>query len=255
MQFKGLITLLLSFFSISCAAQCDFKFDVKNYEVCFVPEMDAYFYVDNIPDGIKKHLRQGIYWESTIGNLIKMYSSEGSVVVDVGAHIGIHTIAMSRAVGTEGKVIAFEPQKKMYVEQLQNLKLNDCSNVISIRKALGERSKTIELAQRNSENEGGTPIGWGGDEAKMITLDSLELENVSLIKIDVESYEYFVFQGARETILRNKPVIIFEVMGGHDYKKCTEEIKSKFDQVLSLVESFGYRVSLIFGNDYIAFPD
>lgn len=232
----------------------EFEFNESDYQKCHVPGMDAFFYVDSIPDGIKSHLRQGVYWEGTIGNLIRDHVKKDSVAIDVGAHIGIHTITMSRKVGPQGAVIAFEPQKKMYVELYQNLKLNNCTNVVPIRKALGETYKTIQMTARDPVNEGGTPIGVGGDSAQMIPLDSLHLQNVSLIKIDVERYEFFVLQGARETILRNKPVIIFEVMGEHDYQTGSQEIRQKFDQVISLVQSFGYKVELIFGNDYIAFP-
>jgi FkbM family methyltransferase len=237
-----------------CADPGDPDFDEKNYKVYFVSGIDACFYIDDVPDGIKAHLRRGDYWESAIGTLIKTHSVEGTTVVDIGAHIGIHTITMSRKVGPEGKVISFEPQHKIFAEQLENLRINDCSNVTPLCKAAGETFKTIELSSRNPENEGGTSLGSGGDFAEMITLDSLKLNHVSLIKVDVERYEYFVFLGAQETILRNRPVLIFEVMGEHDYTSCSEEIKARFDQVFSFVASLGYKISLIFGNDYIAFP-
>lgn len=226
-----------------------------DYHVYCVPEMGACFYVDEVPDGIKWHLRQGIYWESTIGRLIEKYTKEGSTAIDVGAHLGIHTITMSRKVGGAGKVVAFEPQHKMYTELLGNLALNGCLNVNAYRMALGEENRMIQLNQRNPENEGGTAIGTGGDDAQMVTLDSLELTNVSLIKIDVERYEYFVLQGARETILKNKPVIIFELLSGDDYFTCDAETKQQFDNVFDFVRSLGYRVDLIFGADYIALPN
>jgi FkbM family methyltransferase len=232
----------------------DGSLDRSKYQKCYVKGLDAYFYVDEIPDGIKSFLKDGVYWEGTIGNLIKKYVKEGSTAVDVGAHIGIHTIAMSRKAGPQGQVVAFEPQKKMYAEQLLNLKINHCNNVVSIPKALGESSKTIQMNPRNPVNEGGTSIGEGGDFVEMITLDSLNLQNVSLIKVDVEHYEYFVFKGAKETILRNRPVIIFEIMGNFDYKTSPDEVKSQFDRVSALVESYGYKVFQIFGNDHIAFP-
>jgi len=224
------------------------------YKKCYVPELDAYFFIDNIPDEIKNHLRKGIYWESAIGNLIKKNVRINSIAIDIGAHIGIHTITMSRKVGRNGNVVAFEPQEKMYGELLQNLKVNHCSNVTPLRQAVGDTEQTIQLNVRNILNEGGTAIGEGGDFAQMTRLDSLNLNNVSLIKIDVECYEYHVFQGARETILRNKPIIIFELMSGSDYYDCSPEIKEEFDKVFLLLKSWGYKVNLIFGADYIAVP-
>jgi FkbM family methyltransferase len=229
--------------------------DQSLYSLCHVPEMAAYFYVDrDTTDSIKKHLQQGLYWEGTIGNLIKKYTAYGSIAIDIGAHIGIHTITMSRKVGPQGKVISFEPQKKMYRECLHNLSVNQCTNVIAMRKAVGDSERTIHMEPINAKNEGGCAIGVGGDEAEMITLDSLHLKGVSLIKVDVERYELFVFQGMRETILANKPVLIFEVMGEHDYVTATPEVRKCFDDVIEYVKSLNYDVRQIFGNDYIAFP-
>lgn len=234
--------------------QNKYELDESKYEICFVPDLSAYFYIDDIPDGIKTHLKKGLYWEGTINLLIKHYVKEGSLAIDIGAHIGVHTITMSRKAGPKGAVIAFEPQKKIYTELLHNLSINKCKNVIPLRKAVGESFSVIQMAKANPLNEGGTSFGTGGDFAEMIPLDTLNLNNVSLIKIDVERYEYNVFQGAKETILRNKPVIIFEIMGENDYETAPNEIKTKFKEVISLVESFGYEVSVIFGNDFIAFP-
>ena len=228
--------------------------DMSDYQPYFIYDLNAHFYVDDLPDGIKSFLRRGIFWEGNIGLIIKKYVKEGTIAVDVGSHIGIHTLTMSRKVGPQGAVFAFEPQKKMYAEQVENLSVNQCNNVLSIRKALGDCNKTIQMALRDPGNEGGTMIGEGGDVAEMITLDSLNLKNVSLIKVDVEHFEYFVFLGAKETIERNKPVIVFEIMGNYDYKTGTDEIKQQFDRVIDLVESFGYKVYQVFGNDHIAFP-
>jgi FkbM family methyltransferase len=44
----------------------------------------------------------------------------------------------------------------------------------------------------------------------VITLDSLNLDNISMIKIDVENHENEVLEGAKQTILRNKPIIFIE---------------------------------------------
>jgi FkbM family methyltransferase len=44
----------------------------------------------------------------------------------------------------------------------------------------------------------------------VITLDSLNLDNISMIKIDVENHENEVLEGAKQTILRNKPIVFIE---------------------------------------------
>ncbi len=232
------------------------KFDPEKYKLYKVDfDLRASFYIDDVPDSIKSHLKKGAPFEAVIGKLIEKYAKYGSVAVDIGAHIGIHTILMSRKVGGSGAVVAFEPQKKIYLEQQQNLRINDCSNVLSIRKAIGNDCKSIELTPVKPTNEGGTGIGKGGDSAEMITLDSLNLQNVSLIKIDVECSELSVFEGAQETIRRNRPVIIFEVMGPYDHQNSSPEIQKRICETLEFVRSMGYEITSVFStNDFVAFP-
>lgn len=232
------------------------KFDPEKYKLYNVDfDLKARFYIDDVPDSIKSHLKKGDHFEAVIGKLIEKYANYGSVAVDIGAHIGIHTILMSRKVGASGAVIAFEPQKKIYLEQVQNLKINDCTNVLSIRKAIGNECKWIELTPINPTNEGGTGIGTGGDAAEMVPLDSLNLQNVSLIKIDVECSELSVFEGAKETIRKNRPVIIFEVMGPYDHQNSPPEIQRRICETLSFVRSMGYDITSVFStNDFVALP-
>ncbi len=224
------------------------------YRICYSPYLNAFFYIDDVPDSIKSYLRKNDTWEGNIALLIERFVKEGSIAVDIGAHIGVHTLKLSKLVGPHGGVVAFEPQVKMYAEQLRNLKLNRCNNVLSLRKACGEKAQFIQMNPIDPTNEGGTVIGSGGDVAEMIPLDSLNLENVSLIKIDVEESEYFVLQGAKETIARNRPVIFFEILNRPDYEKSPLHEKVNYIRVISLIESMGYEPFVIFGNDYIAFP-
>lgn len=225
----------------------------KNYKRCYVHYPNAIFYIDDVPDSIKTFLRNGYPWEGNTGLIIEEFSKEGSITIDIGAHIGVHTITMSKKVGPEGAVIAFEPQKKIYLELLQNLRFNNCTNVISICKALGETTKIAQMTQIDPTNEGGTAIGAKGDYIEMIPLDSLNLTNVSLIKIDVENYEFFTLQGARDTILRNKPVIVFEVNGSNlDFDPAKEE--ENYNRVMALINSYGYEIYGIHNKDFIAFP-
>jgi FkbM family methyltransferase len=161
---------------------------------------------------------------------------------------------MSEQVGPNGTVICFEPQKKIYRELIMNLILNGCSNVMSYRYAIGETEKVVHMCAAVPGNEGGTPIGMGGDEVMMKTLDSFKLENVSLLKIDVEGYEDYVLLGAKETIMRNRPVILIELMGGNDYDTSSPEIRERVDATKNILRSYNYSVSKVFSADYLAIP-
>ncbi len=230
------------------------KFPYDEYKIATVPKLGS-FYVDDVLDGIKRRLKHGIYWEAGIAKILSRYAKANTIAIDLGAHVGIHTILMSRKVGRRGKVIAFEPQFKIYRELHHNLILNRCThNVISLRLAVGEEEKWVEMTERDPANEGMTTIGNGGDPVHMITLDSLNLDNISLLKMDIESYEFQVLKGAEKTLKRCKPVIVFEILGGIDLDRCSIEHTLLYLDTLDFLKTLGYQVTRISNNDFLAIP-
>lgn len=212
------------------------------------------FYLDDINDLIKAWLRRGMLWEKHLVELFPRYVKPGSTVIDAGAHIGTHTLSFARLAGPQGRVYAFEPQRKIYRELVHNLRLNNASNVVPLRFALGDAAGVIEMSRAVLGNEGGTPIGSGGDKAEVRTLDSFGFRNVSFIKIDVEGAEDMVLQGARATIQRNRPVILIEIQGGHLYEKAKPEVRAKIDATRARLTAMGYRTEHLRGHDYLAIP-
>jgi len=253
--------------------QCDAEIlglplDDSKYNVCCVPSLDAKFCINadiGEKERIKKKLAKGIPWEGRVGKFIRKYTKRGSVAVDAGSHIGVHTITMSRAVGPSGTVHSFEPQKKMCAEQWKNLELNSCNNVFLHRKAVGDRARKMQVGRPIPLHEGARTVvefdaadTESGEEVDMVTLDSLGLENVSLIKADVEFYEYAVFVGARETIQRCRPVVLFEFLADYetprDRDRVPEDIVENAMNTKKLIESYGYTLKKINAANYICFP-
>jgi FkbM family methyltransferase len=230
--------------------------DYGTYRQLFFPPWygDIYFYIDNDQsDSVKRTLKTGHAYEGNLSILIYALTKPNTVAIDIGAHIGVHAVFMSRKTGPHGVVIAFEPNKKLYMEQLANMELNGCKNVISICKGLGDTYKTAY--QRKIEIEQNDPIEGEGDTIDVVPLDAYHFNNVSFIKMDVENYEYFVFTGARETIRRNRPVILFECWIGYNYDTRNEEGQRKnFERVMSLVESYGYEIYVVYNCDFLAIP-
>lgn len=257
MRFVFLVMISLLFVSL----HANDATDEINTKYCryYEPFFKVYYDLDDDPkDTVKTTLKQGLAYEGNIGLILDRLAKRGSSVLDIGSHIGVHTITMSRKVGPKGTVIAFEPDKKLYRELLQNLKINNCNNVVSLCKALGDSEKIVSLKNNHIQqdfDEFWLPISEGViNKVETITLDSLKIDNLSLIKMDVENYEYFVLKGAEETILRNKPVIVFECWIGADYENANPYEKANFDRVISLIESYGYEIHVIYCNDFIAFP-
>lgn len=105
-----------------------------------------------------------------------------------------------------------------------------------------------------ANNEGSTAVGKGGDAAELRTIDSFGFRNVSLIKMDVEGYEDAVLAGAKETIQRERPVLLVEIQGGHNFDVTLPEVRARIVHTIQLVESMGYFVGRISAYDYVAFP-
>jgi FkbM family methyltransferase len=139
------------------------------------------------------------------------------VAVDVGANVGIFT---RRFAFRFKKVLAFEPVPENLECLRENTKM--LKNVGVYPFALGATNRVAQIRML-ADNSGASYVcddpkladyGAGGSvrvvEVEMITLDSLELPTLDLIKIDVQGFERSVLQGARATLTRCKPVILIE---------------------------------------------
>ena len=225
--------------------------DLKIYQESFpieiyslYPVQDHVYWVDEKWDWIKSHyIKKGLVWEPHIEKLLKKYVKSGDTVIDIGGHIGTHTITLSRCVGASGKVHTFEPQTKLFVEMLVNTSLNDCTNVIPHRVALGSTEGMTCITLPCSTNEGIGVVAPYGEKVPLKTLDSFNISNISLMKIDIEGYEIEALKGAKETIQRNRPVIIVEVFSGPE---CIEK--------LNFIHNLGYEISHLGGDDYLCLP-
>lgn len=128
--------------------------------------------------------------------------------IDVGAHIGIFT---TRYAQDFERVIAIEPVNIQYLrantQQYDNVEIyhNAASNVIGEQVYLHNPS-------HNNTNSGAWEITTTPTDyyTTTITIDSLNIEDVDLIKIDTQGVEYSVIEGAHNTIELCKPVIHIE---------------------------------------------
>lgn len=149
--------------------------------------------------------------------LVREHLGDGDFV-DVGAHVGLYTVAASLA--TSGRVLAFEPNPSARAQLSANLTLNACRNVLVVPKAAGgvpgrallhvpatpDPSFSSLDAGRFAEGE---PV-----DVEVTTVDA-EVRAAGLrptvVKIDVEGGELRVVDGMPETIAQHRPVLLAEV--------------------------------------------
>jgi FkbM family methyltransferase len=173
--------------------------------------------------------------------VILPYIPRDGFVVDAGAFIGDHTIAYLKAVGPEGMVTAFEPNKEAYDCLVRNCRAAACFNV-----ALGDKLGTGKIC-RNA-NRGASHIEEG-DEVKIFPLDYFRIGQLDFFKIDVEGMELKVLRGASETIQECKPVICMEIN-----QAALQRNETNAEEVVAFVEALGYDRKLIYPDDTLSAP-
>jgi len=147
--------------------------------------------------------------------LIRAHVRPGMVVVDAGANIGTHTLALANMVGPSGAVLAFEPQRMSFQILCGNMALNSVTNARCYHAAVGAEAGKINVPALDyslPNNFGGLSLNLDipGEQVDLKTLDSFELPALRLLKIDVEGMELNVLQGAVQTIEKYKPCLYVE---------------------------------------------
>lgn len=164
-------------------------------------------------------LNTGTY-EDEINKLIRIFLKPGDIGLDIGGNIGLQSVRMSKVVGEQGKVYAFEPLIHLQEKFKKNMELNRSDNVKLFPFALSnvESEADFSINKRNW-NQGTFSIAVNnqGTEIQHVFIkvadeipDIKSLIRVDLIKIDVEGFEYQVLLGLKQTIEKHKPRIIFE---------------------------------------------
>jgi FkbM family methyltransferase len=156
-------------------------------------------------------------WEPELLALFRGLDLSGGVCVDVGANLGWHTLALSACVGPAGRVFAFEPSPREYRLLLENLRLNNITNVVAERSALGERKETrwLRLNPRNWGDNRIVPERRAGEQDVSVpvhvgdeVLAALPAGAIKLVKVDAQGYDHFVVKGLHETLRRNPDAVL-----------------------------------------------
>lgn len=142
-----------------------------------------------------------------------------STFVDVGANVGQHSLFMSRHVD---RVLAFEPNAEVADRLQANIEFNSISNISLVRTALGSEQAEGRLGSGLENNSGSRSLTWSLDPSLDTivsivraddVLEAYGVQRIDILKLDVEGYEKHVLMGARACLRRDKPVILFELVG------------------------------------------
>jgi FkbM family methyltransferase len=190
------------------------------------------------------------YEEKDASMILKLVPEQG-VVFDVGANMGWYSLLIARHV--KGcQIHAFEPIPKTYSFLTENIELNHATCVTAHHFGLSNESKdlTFYFYPEGSGNASSANLSERKD-AELVTchvekLDDFVIANklhVDFIKCDVEGAELFAFQGATETLQRDKPIVFTEML-----RKWAAKFNYHPNEIIALFVLFGYQCFYAEGN-------
>lgn len=160
-------------------------------------------------------------------------SSENSMVLDVGANIGVYSVSFAKAFPNI-QVHSFEPNQFSITRFLKNASMNKLSNLHLHKTGVGSSPGTLDLFSHKDCELGGATFLASQRQSEMsecIPVEVVALDhvfkgserNISLIKIDVQGFELEVLKGAKELIRTHRPYILFE----HEDVNFQDEVSAK----------------------------
>ncbi|MBN1643755.1 MAG: FkbM family methyltransferase [Dehalococcoidales bacterium] len=170
--------------------------------------------------GVRFKVNEDIYKELAYGlpgYLACRKLRRGDTVVDCGAYVGGFTLYAAQIVGSEGKVICFEPDYESYKKLLDNIKINNFTNVIAINKGIWSCDRTLKFSTgHSSESSIVTNNVEPFNEVQVVSLDNelkrRGIEKVDFIKMDIEGAEIEAVKGCKATIDKGTNFVLHLIM-------------------------------------------
>ena len=155
--------------------------------------------------------------------------TEGSIVFDIGANVGVYTLLASVLVGSEGQVLAFEPAPANTSYLKRHLRLNRMTNVTVIERAVTD-SNGVTSFDNGLNSSMGFISPQGQVQVKTVSLDELiskgEIPTPDFMKIDVEGAEMLVLSGAMSMLGSALPTIFLATHGRDIHQQCCQFLAS-----------------------------
>ena len=165
-------------------------------------------------------------------------------LVDIGAGCGEYPIFAGFA-----HSYAFEPNKTkqcfLYANMLSHDKVYD---VDVLPYCIGDVEKVEVFNGWTSDTD--TRFGDAGVTVEYRTLDSFNIENVGLIKIDIEGFEYYAVKSGLGTIIRNEyPPMLLEIWNDADMEGYFGDRASVYMERRKMLLDMLYRLGYVMIND------
>lgn len=190
--------------------------------VYFVPEYAQH-------RGVSRKIMRKQYEAPRLHDVVKtVMARSGGSMVHAGAFFGDMLPSFSRK--TPGTVYAFEPVVENYLLARAVVHENDLDNVVLMHAGLGADPGVawVETMTRQRHRGGHASIVSGPEEptrrpqrTPLLAVDQLDIEDLSLVQLDVEGFELPILEGAERTIRSQQPAIVVE----DDLDNCSDFLR------------------------------
>lgn len=162
------------------------------------------------------------------------FVKHGDTVADIGAHRGVYADRLSRLVGADGCVHAFEPNPdgrrvlEVVARHRGNLTihpvaLSDHAGTATLMRPVAEGRRVDAMSSLSNPMVEAAP--HDSVEVTVARLDdelASETRRVALVKIDVEGHEQAVLRGAERVLEQSRPVLVMEIEQRHRMQPLSE---------------------------------
>lgn len=177
-----------------------------------------FIYVDPLEESVCPFLIAYGEWEYDTSCVILGLLDKGDHVLEVGAHVGFHTLAMAHRVGRSGRVTSLEANPRLAALARRSLRFNRYDDRVQIiQKAASDTSGTVRFTTSRTVGGGGHIYGGGllGPDTEVIDVDSVRLDDLDagspkLIRLDAEGSEGLILRGSERLLERPDVILCME---------------------------------------------
>lgn len=167
---------------------------------------------------VSDHLRQTEeFYELEFLEGLESLLQPSTLVLDVGAHIGNHTVFFAGVLGL--RVLAYEPNPEAFTLLEQNVRMNGLEKLVTcFPAALSSRAGHVTMARTVADDAGTMAVAEDSDSSDVIRVETHRLDDLDLpdapavyLKLDVEGHETAVLRGGERFLTERRPDVSVEI--------------------------------------------
>lgn len=216
-----------------------FKFSKAN-KINNIKEYKKFFFIYDLIDEVYV---QGSHFN-------QLDYSHFNTIIDAGANIGAFTINAKRTAKNSTKYILIEPDEKNYNDLIENMKLNNITNFLPVKKGLWSSDGILNFYL--SDRAGEHSVINSSSQVKKIEIDVFKLETLfddneiilpAIIKMDIEGAELEVISSSIKLLKNTKGItLLIEALhfvnGEETYKKIIPLLKENNFKIINWKSDF-----------------